>query len=60
MKNFRTLLLLLLTIATVNAAKTDTPESTNQTPGIMEKHIFLLKAVSNSQSLPMGSLILYT
>ena len=41
MKNFRTLLLLLLTIATVNAAKTDTPGSTNQTPYNGKAYIFI-------------------
>ena len=41
MKNFRTLLLLLLTIATVNAAKTDTPESTNQTRYNGKAYIFI-------------------
>jgi hypothetical protein len=41
MKNFKTLLLLLLTIATVNAAKTDTPESTNQTRYNGKAYIFI-------------------
>ncbi len=41
MKNFRTLLLLLLTIATANAAKINTPESSSQTPYNGKAYIFI-------------------
>jgi hypothetical protein len=41
MKNFRTLLLLLLTIASANAAKIDTPESSYQTPFNGKAYIFI-------------------
>ena len=41
MKNFRTVLLLLLTLATAHAAKTDTPESIYKTTYNGKAYIFI-------------------